>query len=72
MTSHELFVSGDAAGDLDVEGGDVAGDLFEGLGALAPEQRDGEVLTLVFERDAIAHQAVARVDEFGQLVMLGG
>lgn len=48
----------------------MACDLFEPLAALALEQRDGEVLFAVLERGAITHQAIAGVDEFGQLVLL--
>lgn len=70
MTPSELFVGGDEACDLGVERGDVAGDLFEALAARAPKQRYSQVLFAVLERGTIAHQSVAGVDEFGQLVLL--
>jgi hypothetical protein len=66
----ELFVSGNKTCDFGIERFDVAGDLFEPLAALALERRDGEVLFAVLERGTIAHQVIACVHEFGQLVLL--
>lgn len=70
MAPGQLLVGGDDGRDLGVERVDVAGDLFEALAALALEQRGGEVLAPVLECGAIADQAVAGIDEFGQLVLL--
>lgn len=67
MVPGKCGIGGDYAGDLGLEGINVAGDLFEALGALALKDRDGQVLLPVFKRGAVAHQPVASIDQSGQL-----
>ena len=49
----------------------MALDLLEPLSALPLEQGDGDVFLTVLERRAIAHQAIAGIDKFGQVGLLG-
>jgi hypothetical protein len=60
----ECIIGSDDAGDLGIERFDMASDLFEALGTVTFEQRDGEVLVPVLQCGAIPHQTVASVDEF--------
>ena len=70
VPSGHCRIGGDDPGDLGIEGFDVAGDLIEALFALPLEDRNGEILFAVLERSAIAHQAVAGVDQLGKFHLL--
>jgi len=63
-------VGGNQAGDLGIERVDMALDLFEPLSALGLQDRDGEVLFAIIECRTITHEAVAGIDELGQLGLL--